>query len=269
MKINIRPIILLLSGLHVLFLFFPIFPIRSGWGIENKSIVNFIFGVQPSVIASDLFAVGRGLSIFTALVVVCMFILCFRKTTEIERSIPLSVFFQLVCMGFWIAVMAKSYLNTAGVGNALRKSFGLSGSYHASLFWPKFVLVIDLLNILAFISLKSTRVFIDELSLSGIMNFYQENSCSFWICKKCNASNDLSSFYCNNCGAGKDGSLLSEDKSNCIETESIEKKTAGFDEEKNDSLDSTKELNVVYCHKCGAPGESGGYCCRCGAKLLF
>ncbi len=309
-KINIRPIVMVISAIILAFLFIPILPgPRSGAGpFTHKSVLNVIIGVSYQY-KGDSVTVGRLMGIATAVATIASFILSFDRKKEMEWNRKLLMIAQLICLGcwIWITVGMLSYLVVIEGMNS--RAYGITAKApDISLFWPKFVIFLNVINAIAYGVMK-TKYF----GVSYTPTIYTtDKEESIWVCKECVSPNSIGDKFCRHCGAkrpaddtsderilplegfwacDKCGTKNNEEYSFCTkcgnprpqntviddgesrpeEPADEKEQTADFAKEESDAgaVPEQKESeDTIFCYRCGTANIGASFCKKCGTKLI-
>lgn len=203
MKINIRPVLLVATGLLLLFLFIPIYPIGVGNG-ATKSILNILIGVKYKALG-ETGTVNRAAAIATILFTIGSFIMSLADGYDIQNNKPFYIFIQLLTMACWIGdyyVAFQHYVISAAVAY---RQVRFDEKYKDAMLWPKVTIFICILVIALYALLYwESKIDIRNLSLSEIAasgkSMISENNTNVWYCKNCFSSNDANNIFCGRCG---------------------------------------------------------------------
>lgn len=241
MKLNIRPVIIVVSALIVLFLFIPIFPLAAGYhDIVYKSVFNFLFGIKVQVLGHTE-TIGRVVAIFTIIISIINMWKCFADAEDVKKGKSIYIITQLVCIGSWIVFTIETWAHTVGVRRIIKQAYGVGTNEGGSLFWVFFVILLNVINIAAF-ALVNTK-YADIKNMNSEKGFSlildPEEKQTYWICKKCNRMNGMEDRFCISCG------------------------TSRFDIGKNTE---TKDAYAGWiCQKCGTKNDQeNNFCFKCG-----
>lgn len=300
MKINIRPFLVIASGMLLLFLFIPIYPIGGGEA-ETKSILNILIGVKYRVMG-ETETVNRAAALITIPFAIGSFAMSLSKDKEIKNNRPAYIATQVVSMLCWIGdyyVAATHYLFSTTVRYGRLK---IDQGFKDAMRWPLIMILINIFLIIAYSLLYwESKIDVQSISFlggSGIGgNTVSDNSSKVWYCKNCFSSNAHDNIFCGHCGTKRSDEVISSVNPQTTKqhtwicgcgTENLDEDIfctgCGSSRETvpkpeitsvSDSIiqtaDDISEQNTienVFCRKCGTKSQGGEFCRKCGTKLF-
>ena len=144
MKINIRPIVLVINIILLVFLFIPIYPV----GTEEagvKSVMNIVTGVDLDYLGG-IIRFNEGNGILVVIFTIGSIITSLDDCEDLKKNKGLFIFIQVLSAGAWAWMYWASVVYSATVTDTSIKDYLAK----TSAFWPVFVVILNYLLIAAY-----------------------------------------------------------------------------------------------------------------------
>ncbi len=248
-RINIKPAVQIIAVILLIFCFVPIFSVMSSRGIvENVSVLKFITSFTYEIHYGGKWVSGNPCRLVGILVMISSFLgilICFIKSRAVLEA-------GLIVPGVYLfGAFVWGYLTFQAKGLSLASrniSPWISSGESESVFLPVVMVLLNIFNFVALILAYTEKAeFRDVFNLA---NGYQVvasrvmQADRHWICKECNASNNMDNLFCGHCGAKRSHDTEENKK------EGIEEKSIGW---VCSNCEAENKSENLFCNKCGFP----------------